>query len=98
MDSQIAVETLQPPELPYAEEHFEKFNVIASVIYEIWDLCAEQTAQYLVDAGIHAETIRLKYRKGKYYRRFQTPNGKRGTVSYDLRTKQLTLNGKPVKQ
>jgi|GEM_PF-2797639 len=86
-----------PPVLPYAEEHFDKFYAVCDVLTEIWELGKERTAQYLVDADILAETVSTKYRNGKYYRRYITPNGKRGTVAYDYKTREIAVNGKTVK-
>jgi len=86
-----------PPVLPYAEEHFDTFDAVYDVLTEIWELGKERTAGYLYNAGIHAETINLKYRNGKCCRRYETPNGKRGTVAYDYRTHELAVNGRLIK-
>jgi hypothetical protein len=86
-----------PPELHYSEETADIFNVLYSVTEQIWERGKERTAQYLVDAGIYADTIGEKYQSGKYYRIFETQGGKRGTVSYDMRTQEIALNDEPIK-
>jgi hypothetical protein len=86
-----------PPELHYSEETAHIFEVLGDFLDRIMERGKEQTAQYLADAGIFAETVSLKFRKGKCYRRFVMPSGKKGTVSYNLKTQEIALNGKPVK-
>ena len=89
--------TVDAPELPYTERGQEVFNVLWGIAEQIWERGKERTAEYLADAGIYVATVSHKYRNGKYYRRIEYPSGKRSTVSYDLRTQIIAVNGKPIK-
>jgi hypothetical protein len=87
-----------PIEIPYTEEAAVVVDKLVEIFGQILEPAKERVAAYLADAGIFAKPCGDKCRNGKYSLRYETAGGKRSTVSYDLRTHELAVNGKPIKQ
>jgi len=77
--------------IPYNEAGKHAFDIMWGIAERIWETARTTTADYISEAMPDALTLDERSEGGTYYRTLSGPDGKQAVISYDYRTKAITI-------